>query len=91
MLRATTRQASRKFYYVYVLQSESNSERFYTGFTDDLESRLKTHNQGKCKHTFKHIPWKIKTAIAFTDKGKTLEFEKYLKTASGRAFTKKRL
>jgi predicted GIY-YIG superfamily endonuclease len=80
-----------KFYYVYILQSENNPERFYIGSTDDIENRLKTHNQGKCKHTSKYIPWKIKTAVAFTDKGKTLEFEKYLKTASGRAFARKRL
>ena len=80
-----------KFYYVYILQSESDTERYYTGFTDDIEGRLRIHNQGKCKHTSKYIPWKNKTAVAFTDNGKAREFEKYLKTASGRAFAKKRL
>ncbi|GEM_PF-6394224 len=34
-----------KFHYVYILQSETNSERFYIGHTDDLQSRLKAHNQ----------------------------------------------
>ncbi len=77
--------------YVYILQSENDPERFYTGRTDDLESRLIVHNQGKCKHTSKLIPWKVKTAVAFADKEKALEFEKYLKTSSGRAFAKKRL
>jgi predicted GIY-YIG superfamily endonuclease len=33
-----------KFYYVYILQSEIDHERFYAGFTEDLDSRLKTHN-----------------------------------------------
>ena len=80
-----------KYHYAYILQSENDPETFYTGLTDDLESRLKTHNQGKCKHTSKYIPWKIKTVIAFTDKKKALDFEEYLKTASGRAFAKKRL
>ena len=61
-----------KFYYVYILQSESVSKRYYTGFTNGLENRLKAHNQGKCEHTSKYIPWKIKTAVAFTDKGKAL-------------------
>lgn len=79
-----------KFYYVYILQSENEPDRFYTGYTDDLQSRLKAHNQKKCKHTSKYVPWKIKTAIAFTDEKKALDFEKYLKTASGRAFAKKR-
>lgn len=80
-----------KFYYVYILQSEIDSGRFYIGCTDDLQSRLKAHNQKKCTHTSKYIPWKIKTAIAFADKEKAMDFERYLKTASGRAFTKKRL
>ncbi|HBG78261.1 MAG: GIY-YIG nuclease family protein [Phycisphaerae bacterium] len=34
-----------KFYYVYILQSEANMERFYIGHTDDLQSRLASHNQ----------------------------------------------
>jgi hypothetical protein len=42
-----------KFYYVYILQSESDQKRFYTGFTEDLESRLKLHNSGGSYHTSK--------------------------------------
>ncbi len=79
------------FYYVYILQSEFDPNRFYTGYTEELQTRLIIHNQGKCKHTSKYIPWQIKTAIAFTNKQKALAFEKYLKSSSGRAFTKKRL
>jgi len=79
------------YHYVYILQSQTDPDRFYTGHTDNLDERLKVHNQGKCKHTSKCTPWKIKTTIAFADKQRTLEFEKYLKTASGRAFAKKRL
>jgi len=79
------------FYYVYILQSEKNSNRFYTGFTENLEARLKDHNNGKSPHTSEHAPWKIKTAVAFTDRQKAMDFERYLKTASGRAFAKKRL
>jgi putative endonuclease len=80
-----------KFYYVYILQSESVPERFYAGLTDNLENRLRVHNQGKCVHTSKFVPWHVKTAIAFIDRHKALEFEEYLKTSSGRAFAKKRL
>jgi putative endonuclease len=79
------------FYYVYILQSETDSRRFYTGFTESLTSRLKEHNSGKNPHTAKAKPWKIKTAIAFDNRQKALDFERYLKTASGRAFAKKRL
>ena len=80
-----------KFYYVYILQSEIDQKRFYTGFTENLDSRLKAHNSGNVPHTSKYKPWHMKTAIAFKDRQKALQFEKYLKSPSGRAFAKKRL
>jgi len=79
------------FYYVYILQSEKDTSRYYTGFTKDPDSRLKAHNAGRCPHTARLIPWKIKTSIAFTDRQRALDFEAYLKSPSGRAFAKKRL
>jgi predicted GIY-YIG superfamily endonuclease len=80
-----------KFYYVYIIQSDIDQNRFYTGFTEDPDSRLKSHNSGGCDHTSKYRPWRMKTAIAFNDRQKVLDFEKYLKSPSGRAFDKKRL
>ena len=79
------------YYYVYILNSEKDPEGFYTGFTEDLESRLKSHNLRQDPHTAKYKPWRVKTAIAFTDRQKALDFEQYLKSPSGRAFAKKRL
>jgi predicted GIY-YIG superfamily endonuclease len=79
------------FYYVYILQSTMDTDRFYIGFTERLENRLKDHNSGKNPHTARYKPWRIKTAIAFTDLQKALDFESYLKSPSGRAFAKKRL
>ena len=78
------------FWYVYILEANSG-EHFYTGITEDLRGRLKTHNAGEVPHTAKHRPWRIKTAVAFTDKPRAIDFELYLKTSSGRAFAKKRL
>jgi putative endonuclease len=80
-----------KFFYVYILQSKLSAEHFYTGFTEDLQARLKKHNAGHVPHTIKFRPWGIKTTIAFTERQRALEFERYLKSASGRAFAKKRL
>ena len=80
-----------RFWYVYILQSEKAPSHFYTGFTADMEARLKSHNAGQCKHTAELRPWHIKTALAFSDRGKAMAFERYLKTSSGRAFAKKRL
>ena len=79
------------FHYVYILRSENHPDRYYTGFTDDLEARLPHHNSGGDPHTSKYRPWRIKTTIAFTDRDQALDFERYLKTQSGRAFAKKRL
>ena len=78
-------------WYVYILQSQLDENRFYTGSTDDLKRRLAQHNSGKVGHTSKHQPWVLKTYIAFSEKEQALNFEAYLKTASGRAFAKKRL
>ena len=80
-----------QFFYVYILQSESASNRFYAGNTEDLRARLEKHNAGEVPHTAKFRPWTIKTAIAFTQRERASQFERYLKTASGRAFAKKRL
>jgi predicted GIY-YIG superfamily endonuclease len=80
-----------QYFFCYILQSTLFPDHFYSGFTENLEQRLIDHNQGKCPHTAKYRLWRIKTAIAFTDREKTLDFERYLKTASGRAFATKRL
>jgi predicted GIY-YIG superfamily endonuclease len=64
---------------------------FYVGFTEDLQTRLKKHNAGEVPHTAKFRPWRIKTAIAFTELERAVGFERYLKSSSGRAFAKKRL
>jgi hypothetical protein len=48
------------------------------------------HNAGEVPSTTKFRPWEIKTAVAFTDGTQAADFEKYLKTASGRVFAKKR-
>ena len=49
------------------------------------------HNRGDVPHTSKWKPWRIKTYIALSDRERARSFETYLKSASGRAFVKKRL
>jgi predicted GIY-YIG superfamily endonuclease len=76
--------------YVYVLES-MDSEHFYVGITDDLRARLAKHNASEVPHTSKFGPWRLRTYIAFDNEERAFAFEKYLKSGSGRAFTKKRL
>lgn len=78
-------------YYVYILKSVRDPDRHYVGFSEDLSHRLRCHNAGHVPHTAKYRPWIIKTALAFHDRERAIEFERYLKTASGRAFAIKRL
>ncbi|MBS1988466.1 GIY-YIG nuclease family protein [Candidatus Dependentiae bacterium] len=77
--------------YVYILQSINFPDKFYTGLTNDLKRRFNEHNNKIGTHSSKYAPWKIKTYMAFSDEQQAFEFERYLKTSSGRAFTKKRL
>ena len=76
-------------YYVYILQSESYDEKYYLGFTTDIKRRLQKHNNGEVSYTSKYKPWELKNSISFTDKSKALAFEKYLKSHTGRVYTKK--
>ncbi|MDD3661732.1 MAG: GIY-YIG nuclease family protein [Candidatus Dojkabacteria bacterium] len=78
-------------YYVYIIESISCSGRLYRGFTRNLTRRMKQHNAGKSKHTNQFKPWKIRTYLVFDNRNSAEQFEKYLKTSSGKAFTNKRL
>jgi len=91
MSRATNGTATPKMYYVYIIQSINFPKRFYTGFSEDINGRLDDHNKGKSSHTNKFKPWIMIYYCAFNDKKRALDFEKYLKTASGIAFRNKRL
>jgi predicted GIY-YIG superfamily endonuclease len=75
-------------HYVYQIQSVDYPEEFYTGSTDNLKARLDSHNAGRSPHTAKHKPWRLITYHAFANREKALDFEAYLKSGSGRAFTK---
>jgi len=77
--------------YVYILQSETDPQRHYVGVTGDLRDRLKRHNAREVPHTSKFGPWKVATYLGFSDEKRAFAFERYLKSASGRAFAKKRL
>ena len=78
-------------WYVYIIRSVGSREQEYIGATADLKRRLSDHNAGRSKHTAKFKPWELAWYCAFPDKYKALEFERYLKSHSGRAFARKRL
>ncbi len=75
---------------VYILRSDSNQSRHYTGLTSDLEKRLKWHNAGQNVDTARDRPWTVVVAFHFADERVARRFERYLKSGSGRAFAKRR-
>ena len=78
-------------WYVYIVESQSNSGKFYTGFTEDFKRRLTEHNaEGNSGHTAKYQPWKLHAYFAFSNKKTAQDFEAYLKTQAGRRFQKLR-
>jgi len=78
-------------YYTYIIRSTIFPEKTYIGYSENLKQRLQYHNEGRCKYTSHFKPWKLIFYAAFETKQKAMDFEKYLKSHSGKAFTSKRL
>ena len=74
---------------VYVLRSERDLRRHYVGLTSDVRSRLADHNAGGSAHTEKYRPWRLVVSIEFETAAQAAEFERYLKSGSGRAFARR--
>jgi predicted GIY-YIG superfamily endonuclease len=78
-------------FYAYIVQSIHHPAEFYRGHTADLKQRLGEHNAGRCPHTSKCAPWKLKFYAAFETLDLAQAFEKYLKSGSGHVFAKRHL
>ncbi len=77
--------------FVYIVRSDADPQRHYTGITSDPERRLEWHNHGPCGHTTEHRPWSFVVVMEFPTEKDAVPFEQYLKSGSGRAFTKRHL
>ena len=79
-----------KYYYVYVLKSKKD-KKFYTGYTTDLNRRLKEHNDGKVKSTSSRTPLELVYWEGCLNQQDATSREQYLKTAWGKRYIKNRL
>jgi putative endonuclease len=70
-------------YYVYILQSTVN-KKFYKGQTDDLERRLKEHNNMEEKSTAPYAPWIVLWSIRVSSRSEALILERKLKNITSR-------
>ncbi|HUI08375.1 MAG TPA: GIY-YIG nuclease family protein [Verrucomicrobiae bacterium] len=80
-----------QLYHVYIIRSIPDPGQHYVGFTEDMKQRLSGHNAGDCPYTSKHRPWEIVSVISFAGRERVLDFERYLKSGSGRAFAARHL
>lgn len=70
-------------YTVYVLQSLKD-QRFYIGFTADLERRLKEHERGESPATAPRRPFELVYCEYHRSKQDALHREGYFKTTAGK-------
>lgn len=65
-------------YYIYILECSDNT--LYTGYTDNLEKRIKNHNAGKgAKYTKGRLPVQLLYYETFDDKKEAMSREWFIK------------
>lgn len=72
-----------KFHYVYVLQNKPKNF-IYIGYSEDLKTRVTTHNAGKNKSTKPYIPLELIHYEAYRSMKDAKRREMYLKSNRGR-------
>jgi predicted GIY-YIG superfamily endonuclease len=72
---------------VYILLC--SDEKPYTGCTSNFEERLARHQKGNVTATKFRLPVCVVLKISFYNKYRAFAFEKYLKTGSGIAFSRR--
>jgi putative endonuclease len=75
--------------FVYILRTVSDPADYYVGVTSNVRARLENHNTGASAHTTAKRPWRMLVVVEFDEEEPALEFEKYLKTGSGREFARR--
>ena len=72
-------------HFVYILQSLVDGT-YYVGATQDLDSRLRRHNQGRASYTKAKRPWVLVYSEEYADKGSALQREREIKARKNRVF-----
>lgn len=72
-----------KFFYVYILRNLSK-EFIYIGYSEDLKSRLRTHNLGQVFSTKHYVPLELIHYEAYKNMTDAKRREAYLKSNKGK-------
>ena len=78
------------YFYVYVLLSEKDGN-FYTGYTQDINNRLASHNNGLVKSTKYRRPLQLIYFEGCISQKDATRREKYLKSGNGKIYLRNRL
>jgi len=70
---------------VYILYS-SSIDKYYVGFTNNLERRLLEHNRKKGKYTDGGIPWILVHQEHYAMKSEAMKREKQIKQQKSRQY-----
>ena len=76
-------------YCVYILLCKNG--KFYIGYTTQMKDRFKAHQKGEVSFTRNKLPVKLIHLSKFSEKRKAYNFERYLKSGSGKAFMQRHL
>jgi len=72
-------------FYTYILKS-SKTDKYYTGYSSDVESRIIKHNSGNSRSTKSGIPWKLVYFEEFEDKLSAIKRENDIKKRKSRKY-----
>lgn len=71
--------------FVYILYSDSIS-RYYVGFTNDVQERLRKHNSQHNGFTSKGKPWRVVKTYNVEDKSEAVKLEKKIKKRGAKRY-----
>jgi len=84
-----------QFYYSYMIWTvyilKCFDGKYYIGCTSDMTKRLLAHNRRRVKYTSTRLPLELIVSMSFKDKYRAYEFERYLKSGSGKVFAQRHL
>jgi len=72
-------------FFLYIIYSE-NKDRYYTGYTGSIETRLEKHNSGATRSTRAGIPWVLVYSEEFENKSDAIKRELVIKKKKSRRY-----
>ena len=72
-------------FYLYILESLKDGS-YYIGCTQDLDSRIERHNEGRTKYTKGRRPWELAYSEEYPDRSSDMKREKQIKDRKSRQY-----